>query len=206
MAGLRLKWIAVDKAVSRAVPLDKRPEGAILLELIRRGDVRHVVALRLDRLFRSPEDALRWMSRWAGTGVVLHVTDLGGQPINTGSAMGRMILAIGDALVNRDLVAGLTARALADRKRMGMVYGPAPYGYRRSGGATKRGERGSDLKVDPKERMVVEQMKALRAEGMTLQQIAWWLKEAEIPCKRGGVKWYPSTVKKILENRIRLPE
>jgi hypothetical protein len=27
------------------------------------------------------------------------------------------------------------------------------------------------------------------------------LNEKEIPRKRGGLKWYPSTVKKILDNR-----
>jgi hypothetical protein len=32
------------------------------------------------------------------------------------------------------------------------------------------------------------------------------LNDLQIPCKRGGAKWYPATVKRILENDISLPE
>ena len=99
-----------------------------------------------------------------------------------------------------------------------MVCGPTPYGYRRIGGdvslsmqrrgetRTGTGEHGSDLLPEPSERMVVEQMRAARAEGMTLLSIAELLNELKIPRKRGGAKWYPATVKKILDNDIRLPE
>jgi DNA invertase Pin-like site-specific DNA recombinase len=215
LAGLRLKGTAVDKGVSGAVPFGKRPDGAFLLDMIQGGEVRHVVALQLDSLFHSAAEAVHQMSEWHSAGVVLHVMDLSGQAVNTGSAMGRLMLTIGNTLMklDRHRISEPTARALADKRQMGNVYGPTPYGYRRVGAEVSQslrkrgeaetwsGERGTCLKEDRREREVVEQMRAARAEGATLQQIAGMLNEKEIPRKRGGLKWYPSTVKKILDNR-----
>jgi DNA invertase Pin-like site-specific DNA recombinase len=219
-AGLRCRRSFTEQGISRVVPLDQRPMGACLLEMIRKGQVRHVVTLRLDRLFRSAADAVRRMSEWEAAGVVTHLIDLAGQPTSTGSAVGRMILAIGDTLVrlDRHRIAESTARALADRKRMRIVYGPTPYGCERIGRDislsmnrrgrtwTDRGERGTDLVAHPRERVVLEHMREARADGMTLRQIADMLNDLQIPCKRGGAKWYPATVKRILENDISLPE
>jgi alkylated DNA nucleotide flippase Atl1 len=68
---------------------------------------------------------------------------------------------------------------------------------KRADGATetKWGESGTELVADPAERMVVEQMQAARAEGLTLRAIAEMLNREKVPCKRGGAKSYGSTAR-----------
>jgi len=106
----------------------------------------------------------------------------------------------------------------ARRKSKGLVYGPTPYGFERSGTEltatmqqkglteTASGESGSELAPAMSEQVVLEQMRAARAEGLSYRAIAKLLNEAKVPCKRGGVKWHASTVRNILINAMELSE
>src|SRR6266576_5058844 len=71
--------------------------------------------MKLDRLFRDAEDALRQTKAWDRTGISLHLVDIGGQSMNTGSAMGRMFLTLmaGFAELERNLIAERTTAVLA---------------------------------------------------------------------------------------------
>src|ERR1035438_6967447 len=102
-----------EEGVSASIPLHKRPCGARLLERVTEGAT-HVVALKLDRLFRDAEDALRQTKAWDRAGVVLHLIDMGGASLSNASAMGRMLLTTmaGFAELERNLVSERTTTSL----------------------------------------------------------------------------------------------
>lgn len=76
------------------------------------------MALKLDRLFRDAEDALHQTKAWDKAGIALHLVDMGGQTLNTATAMGRFFLNMmaGFAELERNLIAERTATALAHKK------------------------------------------------------------------------------------------
>lgn len=92
--GLEVNVIYRDAGVSGSVPLGERPQGAEMLAALARGDVQHVLASKLDRLFRDAVDCLRTVRQWDDAGTAMHLVDLGGQAVNTGSAVGRFFLGM----------------------------------------------------------------------------------------------------------------
>src|SRR5215468_9096771 len=90
MNGLEIDDVIREEGVSASVPLYKRPGGARVLERINEG-VTNVIALKLDRLFRDAEDALRQTKAWDRAGITVHLIDMGGSSLSTASAMGRML-------------------------------------------------------------------------------------------------------------------
>jgi DNA invertase Pin-like site-specific DNA recombinase len=111
--------------------LNKRPEGAKIAKLIANG-VCHVVALKMDRLFRNAGDALNHVEEWAKAGISLHLVDMGGQSVNTDTSMGKMMVTMlaGFAEFERNMIAERTTAALRHKKAHGEVYNHVPYGYR----------------------------------------------------------------------------
>jgi site-specific DNA recombinase len=133
--GLELVDIVVEGGVSASKPLDERCGGRQVLEAIRQG-VGHVVALKLDRLFRNTIDCLTVVKRWEQAGVTLHLIDHGGASIDTSSALGIMFLtmAAGFAEMERTLAAERTAFGLARKREKGeKTGGDVPYGWRVAG-------------------------------------------------------------------------
>jgi DNA invertase Pin-like site-specific DNA recombinase len=193
VASLHAKRILIETGAS--APLEQRPSGGELLDMVRKGKVRHVIALNAGSLFRSAREMVSTIAEWEKAGVVLHLMDFCGQTLNTCSPAGEMLLGIANALVELDR-SGIS-RSIASRKRLGGVSGPTPYGYEKFGGK---------LIPEQQESMVLENMKAARAEGMSLTSIARFLNDAGVPCKKGGKQWYPTTVKKILERQVNVPQ
>jgi DNA invertase Pin-like site-specific DNA recombinase len=193
MAGLEVVELIREEGVSASIPLAKRPAGAKLLQLME-GGIAHVVCLKLDRLFRDAEDALRQTKAWDKAGVSLHLVDMGGQSLSTGSAMGRMFLTLmaGCAELERNLVAERTASVLAHKKQQGRVYNHTPYGFQRVG---------DRLVVATDEMAMVELIRERREDGWSLGMIADAFNGDNVPGKNGG-KWYARTVKNILENTL----
>jgi DNA invertase Pin-like site-specific DNA recombinase len=188
-AGLELKKIIREEGVSAGKPLADRPAGRVLLGKCGAG---HIVALKLDRLFRNAEDALRVTRGWDQAGVALHIIDMGGQAFNTASAMGRMMLTMMAAFaeLERNLVSERTATALAHLKASGKVYGAVPYGSQAS--------EDGNLFVHSDEMVVLARIGEWREAGVSLRAIAEKLNAEGVGCKRGGEKWYASTVRSVL--------
>ena len=176
-AGLDLVALVREEGVSGGKSLSVRPGGQEVLSLIESGQAAHVVSLKLDRLFRDAADCLNQTRAWDKTGVALHLVDMGGQAINTGSAMGRMFLtmAAGFAELERNLISERTTAALSYLKGQGVQLG-APA-----------------LADSP----TIERCRALRSEGYSLRQIASTLEAEGRKTLRGG-KWGPETVRKVL--------
>jgi site-specific DNA recombinase len=90
-----------------------------------------VIALKLDRLFRSTVDCLETVQRWDRTSVGLHLVDFSGTAIDTRSAMGRFFLtmAAGFSEMERSLIGERTSAALQYKKAMGVRLGGVPFGF-----------------------------------------------------------------------------
>ncbi|MFA4917338.1 MAG: recombinase family protein [Syntrophales bacterium] len=194
MAKLEVVAMIREEGVSGAKPLSARPGGTELLAIVGTMKVGHIVALKLDRLFRDAADALHQSRAWDKSGIALHLVDMGGQSLNTASAMGRFFLNMmaGVAELERNLIAERTGMALAHKKAHREVYAPTPYGFDREG---------DTLTENPAELQTVSQIKEWRSQGWSLRKIARELKELGIPTKNGG-RWHPGTIKYLLENNL----
>jgi len=194
LQGLEPVHIIREEGISAGKPLATRPGGQELLQLVKRGEVGHVIALKLDRLFRDAADALVTTKAWDNAGIALHLVDMGGQALNTASAMGRFFLntMAGFAELERNLISERTAAALNYKKAHKEVYSSTPFGFDREG---------DKLKPNKKEQAAIKLIKKCREAGWTLQKIADELTTKKIKTKNGG-KWYPRTIKYILENNL----
>lgn len=194
MAGLEVVEVIREEGVSAAKALATRPGGGRLLGLIRKGQCGHVVALKLDRLFRDAEDALHQTKAWDKAGVALHLVDMGGQTLNTATAMGRFFLNMmaGFAELERNLISERTGAALAHKKRHRQAYSPTPFGFDRVDDA---------LIANESEREILGRIATLRKSGWSFAKIAEALNRWGVPTKKGG-KWYASTVWYLLQNDL----
>jgi len=192
----RLEVVAMirEEGISGAKSLRARPGGAELMALVTSKQAGHIVALKLDRLFRDAADALQESRAWDKAGIALHLVDMGGQSLNTASAMGRFFLSMmaGMAELERNLISERTCVALAHKKAHKEAYAPTPYGFDREGNSLKENER---------ELQVVALVKEMRTQGWSFRKIAGALNEQEIPAKQGG-RWHPGTIKYLVENTL----
>lgn len=194
MGGLEVVEVVREEGVSGTKHLANRPGGSRLLDLIKTKKVQHVVALKLDRLFRNASDALHTTEAWDKQGISLHFVDMGGMAVDTSSAMGRMMLTMlaGFAQFERDLCAERTKSALKHKKTKREVYSPVPLGFV---------QVGKQLVADASEQAIISTIQALRAAGKSLRAIAAELTQGGIKTKKGG-NWYASTIKAILDNDL----
>jgi DNA invertase Pin-like site-specific DNA recombinase len=187
--GLDLVEVIRERAVSAKIKLNKRPEGGKITRLVQDG-VCHIVALKLDRLFRNAVDALSHVEEWDAAGIALHLVDLGGMSINTGSSMGKMLITMlaGFAEFERNMISERTTAALSFKKSHGQVYNHEPFGFNAKGGA---------LVPDAIEQATIARMVTLRADGLSYKRIANVLNDDGVLGKQGGA-WGQQTVKNIL--------
>jgi DNA invertase Pin-like site-specific DNA recombinase len=188
--GLNLVEVIRERGITAKIKLNKRPEGSRIAKLTAAG-VCHIVALKLDRLFRNALDALTHVEAWENAGISLHLVDMGGQSVNTGSSMGKMLITMlaGFAEFERNMIAERTTAALRHKKAHGEVYNHVPFGFTAQNGA---------LVPDAPEQAVIARIQALRAEGVSYNEIANTLEGDDVPTKNGGI-WRSQTVKNILE-------
>jgi DNA invertase Pin-like site-specific DNA recombinase len=160
------------------------------LDLLAEGKASHIVALRLDRLFRDAADCLATVESWTKRGFVLHLLDVGGNSIDTSSAAGKFMLTILAAVaeMERNLIAERIRNVMSWKRRNRKVFGHEPYGFARDGDALVPVEA---------EQKTLELIFELRARGYSLHKIARTLEARGIPTKRGG-RWAAATVRKLL--------
>ena len=92
----------------------------------------------------------------------------------------------------RDFISKRTKAALALAKAKGVKLG----GYRE--GAEAR-YKAITAQADANAQRVIKTVLPLRAQGMTLQQIADRLTELGVKTAQGSDRWYPATVQRVLE-------
>lgn len=193
LTGLDLVEIAVDKGISGSVPLGRRRGGARVLQLLAEGAATHVVSLKLDRLFRDAANALQQTRSWDKASVALHLVDMGGQAIDTSSAIGRMFLTMmaGFAEFERNVIGERTRAVLRHKRAKRQAYAPTPLGFRREG---------VQLVEDDGEQATLTRIREMAAAGTSLNAIARQLNDEGVKAKRGG-KFYPSTIRYLLGNQ-----
>lgn len=181
--GLAVISIIRDVAISGGTPIDKRPGGQELLQLIQKKKVQHVVAMKLDRLFRDCADCLLKCREWDRRGISLHLLDLS---VDTSTPMGRMFLtmASGFAELERNLIADRTRNAMRHLKSIGRVFNHVPYGYCKEG---------QNLLPDPTEQTIIDRIRTMRRAGFKFATIAETLNTEKIPSKTGK-RWSSSAI------------
>lgn len=183
MAGLELVAIVREEGVSAAKPLKNRPAGRELLAILSEGQAQHVVALKLDRLFRDTVDALQVVQQWEQSKIAMHLVDLGGVTLRTDTAMGKMFLTLGAAFaeLERNLISERTRAALQHKKACGQRLGAKPYNDQRG----------------------LDRLRELAGLGLNHRDIAQRLNNEGILAQRGG-PWYHGTVSRVLA-RLTIP-
>jgi DNA invertase Pin-like site-specific DNA recombinase len=157
----------------------QRPGLAYALQLLVAGAAPRLVVSRLDQLSRGVVD-LRALLEWFDShGVALVALDVG---LDTGTPHGRLAARVLQS------VGGLERQRLIERTRRGLA------------AARLRGQSSGRPAVSDRPELV-EQIRAMREAGMTLQAIADRLNEEGIPTARGGSKWRPSSVQSALGYR-----
>jgi DNA invertase Pin-like site-specific DNA recombinase len=170
MQGHDLTRTFVEEGVSASISIDKRPQGSILMGSLSRGDT--IVCARLDRLFRSPLDALQTVEKARNKGVSIVIIDGLGEI--TGNGMGRafMIIAATFAEMERETLKTRVRDVKRDQKERGRYLGgKVPYGYRVEYTLEDGGERQTHLIEVPEEQERIATIQSLRSQGMSLRAI-----------------------------------
>lgn len=192
--GHRLIDTIVDEGISAGVPLHKRPGGARLIAQVRAGH--GVLVTRLDRLFRSVLDGLRFFEDVAERqGIAVHsVSEL----IDTSTPAGVMALQIQlvAAQFERGMAAVRATECNTALRKQGRVYGGIPYGCVRVG---------DELMRDPSTWCIRESIVRRReADGWPLREIATELRARGTPSPSGSRTWSPSTISNICKTHADL--
>jgi DNA invertase Pin-like site-specific DNA recombinase len=192
--GLVVAAVIVDAGVSGKVPLERRAGGAELLSALRRrkAPIRHVVAMKLDRLFRNLRDCLRTVDRLDRDGVALHLLDLGGQAIDTSTAIGRFFVSTMGAVaeLERGMISERTRAAMKHKRAAGRRTSlDAPFGFAVAAD-------GDTLEPVAAERAAIDRALELRAAGETVAAIAAALTAEGFEPR--GKRWHPTTIGRLL--------
>ena len=194
MRGLDLVQVITDPGISASKPLATRPGGAALLTSLT--GVNNVIAYKLDRLFRDAVDCLTTTQAWDKAGVAMHLIDMGGQAIDTSTAMGRFFLTVlaGAAEMERNLVRERTRAAMDHKRTQGQrISGQAPFGYRFVDG---------QVVPDPVEQKTLNKAVTMRLAGMSYAKIAKALNQ-EGDRTRNGRPWTKQGIAQNLKRQLR---
>jgi putative DNA-invertase from lambdoid prophage Rac len=170
-----------DVDVSGSTPLRDRPDGQRLWADMKKGDV--VVASKLDRMFRSVEDALASARQIKAMGVDLVLADMGMDPV-TGNGVGRFFFTMLSAFaeLERDRIRERMHGGLLAKKERGGYYAGkhAPYGVRVEGKG-----KFATLVAEPEEQAVINEIMRCHNQGNNLRTIARNLRDMGIKTRSG---------------------
>jgi DNA invertase Pin-like site-specific DNA recombinase len=180
LRSLEVAAVVCDAGVSAGKPLISREGGNQVIELVQRKQVQAVVAFKLDRLFRNCADCLTTTEQWDKKGVALHLVDLGGQTLDTSSAMGRFFLTVmaGAAELERGLVIERTTAAMAHKKALRQRVGDIPYGY-------ELADDGVTLKEYESEQALIEAVREAHCRGLSQRAIVAELARQGFTTRKG---------------------
>lgn len=198
--GLRLEMIYRDEGVSAGTPLASRPEGARMVDALQRGEFAHVIAVKLDRCFRNAADCMHTVDGWTKAGIAVHFVDLGGQAVDSQTAMGKFFLSIMASCAELELgnIRDRTRTALQHKRMRGDRLGTTPFGFRTPA-------PGAALVPDQRELETVRRLLELCEEDLPFAHVARRLNEEGRAAKRGGI-WQSATVRRIWLARDRFSQ
>lgn len=190
----------------RTEMLADREGGAALLAQVGRGKITHVVAYRLDRLFRNLDDGAGTLRRWEKAGVSLHLIAEGGECVSTSTAFGKLMIRF--RLMMTEFEAEQTAERTSDsmirhQARNRRMSARVPYGKALDYSSPLHESSGLPTRmVDvPEEQSVIARIECLSQEGYGPAQIAGIL-NSQGTLNRGNL-WHHAVVSRILKRRQR---
>lgn len=156
-----------------------RPALTAALKRLDAGDAQALFVTRIDRLARSTTDFLEIVDRANKNGWRLVMLDLN---LDTSTYQGRFVVTIMSALaeMERNIIAARQKDVHEDRRKRGIVWGVDM----------------GPMNKTPEE--IRERIKRERVAGVSYNKIAEGLNRDGIKGQNGG-KWYPTTVKNLLE-------
>ena len=189
---LELVDVLVDDGISGKT-LD-RPALRELLQRCERGEVGHVVVVKLDRLTRRTRDLLALVDDlFLARHIELHSVS---ESLDTSSPHGKFVLTLfgGLAQMERELIGERTRSALAFKRENGQPTSHPPLGFRPNGSRKHR------MLPIPEELEIVRQILDLWRSGTSYRAIAAKLNENGAPTKH-GTRWYHTTIVRIVQRR-----
>jgi len=149
--------------------------------------VTHLVAIKLDRLFRNTGDAIAKSTEFQKRNINLHLLDVS---VDTSTATGKMFFTVLAMLAQfeRDITGERTKTVLDMKRKEGKVWNHTPYGYDRIG---------DSLVPNSAEQQAIKRMKAMRKEGYSLRDIAFEL-ELEGFKPKASTHWQAMSVRKVI--------
>jgi len=188
--------ILIEKGVSGGIPLWERPVGRRLKRMLASGQYQHLIAIKIDRLFRVTSDMLNTIDELNAAGIDLHVVDMGGQAIDTTTAVGMLFLTIVAAMaeMERGLISERTQESMNQLKAMNKKFTQSIYGW----DETEFG----DLTPNWNEQHVIDYMLwQIEKNGMSATAVARQLNREGLKGKRGG-QWTATSVLKVMRNEF----
>ncbi len=189
--GLQVVAVYQEEGVSGTKDLADRPQLAQALKDAQQRRYGVLILSSLDRLARKGSLGLRLYDEFEATGTTIAAVK---ERLDTSTPTGRLMRTIFLALaeLERDTIVERTTNGRNARgKRDGEKGGRVPYGYQRNG----------EVEILASAADVVRHIFAQRRRRCSLQVIANELTTAGLPTPQGGSRWYPMTVKIILDNR-----
>jgi len=125
--------VFMDDGVSASIPLWDRPAGKELNSHIHDEGIRHIIAVKMDRLFRDVQDLLTTVDELRKEEINLHLLEYNGATLDTSSARGRFFLTVigGIAELERRQVSERTKFAIEYKKSECKAFTGAIYGWDR---------------------------------------------------------------------------
>jgi len=197
MEAIELVATYQDAGSSGSIPLKDRPEGSKLVTALANGEADSVIICKLDRGFRSASDCLNNVETWERRGISLHILNLGGQTIDTGTPTGKFFITVmaGAAELERNLIAERCNEGRNARKREGRRVGEIPFGFDL--------DPVTNILVDnDQEQEAIRLMERLKAEGHSYRAIARELERRGITTKKGKSTWSARQVIRIMERAV----
>ena len=179
--------IYIDDGISAAIHLWSRPAGRKMRETIYQERVGHVLALKMDRLFRDVQDCLGSVDELRGIGVDIHILDQDGGTLDTSTSRGRFFLTTIASLaeLERGQISERTKLAMKHLKDNSKVFTGPIFGWDRQGG---------DIIPNWKEQDIIDYMRHRHyVQGWSGNKIAKQLNELKVKGKKGG-SWTSSMV------------
>lgn len=191
---LELITIFSDEAISGFKPFEKRPGGGKAYEMLATGQADHIVAIKLDRLFRNTGDAIAKATEFQKKNINLHLLDVS---VDTSTATGKMFFTVLAMLAQfeRDITGERTKVVLDMKRKDGKVYNHTPFGFDRDG----------DRFIENREEQkAIELIIKMRNNGDSFRDIASELELIGIKPKNSNL-WQAMAIKKICDRYRVLP-
>lgn len=170
---------------------DHRPEFLAIMDLVAKRKIQHLLTVKLDRLNRETEDAIRLGKQCSKKGVKLHLVSEGGEVDLTDPAQEMMFtMRAAMATFERKKIALNTKFALARKRELGgRVSGHAPYGFM---------FQGDNVIENPEEQAVIRRIQNLHSQGYSERKIIAKL-ASEGLFNRAGKEFTRGTVRLFLK-------